>query len=59
VDLLAKGWRLRALTRDIRSNAAQELAGRGVEVVQGDLEDPASMEKAARGVYGIYSVQDF
>jgi uncharacterized protein YbjT (DUF2867 family) len=27
--------------------------------VQGDLEDPASLERAARGVYGIYSVQDF
>jgi len=27
--------------------------------VQGDLEDPLSLERAARGVYGIYSVQDF
>jgi len=28
-------------------------------VVRGDLEDPASLERAARGVYGVYSVQDF
>jgi uncharacterized protein YbjT (DUF2867 family) len=28
-------------------------------MVQGDLEDPTSLEGAARGVYGIYSVQDF
>jgi uncharacterized protein YbjT (DUF2867 family) len=30
-----------------------------VEVVQGDLDDPASVERAVRGVYGVYSVQDF
>jgi uncharacterized protein YbjT (DUF2867 family) len=30
-----------------------------VEVVQGDLEDPASIARAAIGVYGVYSVQDF
>jgi uncharacterized protein YbjT (DUF2867 family) len=27
--------------------------------VRGDLEDPASLENAVRGVYGVYSVQDF
>ena len=57
--MLSKGWKLRALTRDIHSHAAEELSGRGVEVVQGDLENPPSLEKAARGVYGVYSVQDF
>jgi uncharacterized protein YbjT (DUF2867 family) len=57
--LLAKGWRLRALTRDPSSPPAQSLSSRGVELAHGDLEDPASLEKAARGVYGVYSVQDF
>ena len=57
--LLAKGWKLRALTRNPGNPASQELAAKGVEVVQGDLEDPASLDRAARGVYGIYSVQDF
>ena len=57
--MLRKGWRLRALTRNPDSHAAQALAGQGVEVVQGDLDDPPSLERAARGVYGIYSVQDF
>ena len=37
-----KGWKLRALTRNTNSYAAQELARQGVELVQGDLEDPAS-----------------
>ena len=54
-----KGWRLRALSRNTKSYAARELARQGVELVQGDLDDPASLERAARGVYGIYSVQDF
>jgi uncharacterized protein YbjT (DUF2867 family) len=27
--------------------------------MQGDLEDPTALERAARGVYGIFSVQDF
>ncbi len=57
--LLPNGWKLRALTRNPGSHAAQELARQGVEVVQGDLEDPSSLERASRGVYGIFSVQDF
>jgi uncharacterized protein YbjT (DUF2867 family) len=54
-----EGWKLRALTRNPSSYAAKQLASQGVELVQGDLDDPASLERAARGVYGIYSVQDF
>src|SRR5438445_4934576 len=54
-----KGWKLRALARRPESAAARDLAEHGVEIVQGDLEDPASLERAARGAYGIYGVQDF
>ncbi len=57
--MLTKGWKLRALTRNPGSNVAQDLTCQGIEMVQGDLEDPTSLEGAARGVYGIYSVQDF
>lgn len=57
--MLPKGWRLRALTRNPKSYAARQLAEKGVELVEGDMDDPASLERAARGVYGIYSVQDF
>ena len=57
--LLTKGWKIRALTRDPGSVAAQALTARSVEVVRGDLDDPASLEKAVRGTYGVYSVQDF
>jgi uncharacterized protein YbjT (DUF2867 family) len=54
-----KGWKLRALTRNPRSYAAKQLASQGVELMQGDLDDPASLERAVHGVYGVYSVQDF
>jgi uncharacterized protein YbjT (DUF2867 family) len=57
--MLPKGWKLRALTRNSAGEAAQKLARLGLEVVSGDLEDPASLEKALRGAYGVYSVQDF
>src|SRR5258707_4628890 len=57
--MLSKGWRLRAWTRNHSTHAAQDLARKGVEVVQGDLEDPGSLGRAAVGAYGIYSVQDF
>ena len=57
--LRPKGWKLRALTRNPNGYAAKQLAGQGVELAPGDLDDPASLERAARGVYGIYSVQDF
>jgi uncharacterized protein YbjT (DUF2867 family) len=57
--MLPKGWKLRALTRNPNNHAAQDLARKGVEVVQGDLEDPASIARAVTGAYGIYSVQDF
>lgn len=57
--MLPKLWRLRALTRNPTSHAAQELARQGVELIQGDQEDAASLTGAMRGVYGVYSVQDF
>lgn len=57
--LLARGWKPRALSRNPGGAAAQDLVGLGVEVVQGDLEDPASLAPAVRGVHGVFSVQDF
>ena len=58
-NLLPKAWKLRALTRDPGSVSARNLTHQGVEVVKGDLEDAASLESPMRGVYGVYSVQDF
>jgi uncharacterized protein YbjT (DUF2867 family) len=58
-QMLPKGWKLRALTRNVGSVAARVLADQGVEVVRGDMEDVASLAPALRGAYGVYSVQDF
>ena len=57
--LLPKGWRLRALVFKADNATVQRLTEQGLDVVRGDLEDPASLERAVRGVYGVYSVQDF
>jgi uncharacterized protein YbjT (DUF2867 family) len=55
--LLANGWRVRALVRDDTAPAAAALAAAGAELARGDLDDRASIDAAARGAYGIYSVQ--
>jgi len=60
-DHLLKGgeFAVRALTRDPEKPAARALAGRGAEVVEGDLDDRASLDRALAGVYGVFSVQNF
>jgi uncharacterized protein YbjT (DUF2867 family) len=57
--LLADGWQVRALTRNPDGAAAQALATQGAEVVQGDLDDRASLDRTLRGAYGAFSVQNF
>ncbi|MGB9275779.1 MAG: NmrA/HSCARG family protein [Terrimicrobiaceae bacterium] len=50
---------VRAVTRDTNSNKAKELAGLGAELVQADVDDPASVNKALEGAYGAYFVTFF
>ena len=57
-ELLARGFRVRALTRKPDSDAATALAGLGAEVVQGDLDDEASVRAALDGVWGAFAVQN-
>ena len=57
--LLAQGWKVRALTRDVNKPAAQELAAAGSEMVAGDMDSRAELEAAFKGVYGVFSVQNF
>lgn len=57
--LLADGWKVRALTRDINKPAAQELASLGAELVPGDMENRAELDAAFKGAYGVFSVQNF
>jgi uncharacterized protein YbjT (DUF2867 family) len=58
-SLLDRGFRVRGLTRDPQKPEARALADQGAEVVQGDMEDRSSMERALEGAYGIFSVQNF
>jgi uncharacterized protein YbjT (DUF2867 family) len=57
--LLAKDFRVRALTRNAKSEKALVLAARGAEIVEGNLEDRAALDGALKGVYGVFSVQNF
>jgi uncharacterized protein YbjT (DUF2867 family) len=49
----------RAITRDPSSEKAQALEDLGAEVVQADLDDRASLERAFAGAYGVYAVTNF
>src|SRR6185503_14665380 len=57
--LLADGWKVRALTRDVNKPAAQELKSLGAEIVAGDMDDRAQLDAAFDGAYGVFSVQNF
>ena len=52
------GFKLRALTRKPDGDAAKAVAALGAEVVAGDLNDAASLERAMTGVWGVFSVQN-
>jgi len=56
--LLANGHKVRAMTRSPEGEAAQALAAQGAEIIQGDLDDPASLEQALAGVWGVFAVQN-
>jgi uncharacterized protein YbjT (DUF2867 family) len=56
--LLNGGWTVRALTRNPTSAKAQRLKALGAHVVQGDLDNLASLRPALEGVYGVFSLQN-
>jgi uncharacterized protein YbjT (DUF2867 family) len=50
---------VRAVTRDVNSDKARELADMGAEVVFADLDDQKSLENAFAGAYGAFCVTFF
>ena len=50
------GFAARAITRDVNSDKAKELAKLGAEVVAADIDDAKSLEKAFQGAYGAFCV---
>jgi uncharacterized protein YbjT (DUF2867 family) len=53
------GFVARAITRDVNSDKAKELAKLGAEVVAADLDNPESITKAFEGAYGVFCVTFF
>ena len=53
------GFAARALTRDVNSDKAKELARLGAEVVAADVDDAESLKRAFKGAYGAYCVTFF
>ena len=53
------GFSVRAVTRDVSSDKAKELASLGAEVVAGDVDDMESLKAALAGAYGAYFVTFF
>lgn len=58
-ELKGKGFKLRAMTRKPGSDAAKAIAAEtGAELVQGDLDDAASLKNALNGAWGVFAVQN-
>jgi len=57
-ELLAHGYRVRAMTRKPQSDPALALGKLGAELVQGDLDDEASIARALEGAWGAFAVQN-
>ena len=55
----AGSFRARAITRDPGSAKSRALAALGAEIVQGDLDDAASIQRAFEGAWGAYCVTFF
>jgi uncharacterized protein YbjT (DUF2867 family) len=49
----------RALTRNVGSDRARQLASQGAEVIEADLDDETGLRKAFDGAYGAYVVTNF
>ncbi len=50
-ELLARGHKVRAMTRNPDSPNAKAMADLGATVVRGDLDDEASLDRVLKGVW--------
>jgi len=57
-ELAGKGFTLRAMTRHPTGEAALKLDAVGAQIVEGDLDDDASLRKCLKGAWGTYAVQN-
>lgn len=58
--LLAKGYKVRAVTRNVDSASAKALQAKGAELVQvKNMDDVGSLETAIKGAYGVFLVTNY
>ncbi|KAK4497953.1 hypothetical protein PRZ48_010609 [Zasmidium cellare] len=53
------GWKVRGITRDVSKPSNAALRELGIELVQADLDDPVSLERAFEGANIVFAVTDF
>ncbi|KAI1079915.1 hypothetical protein F5B20DRAFT_541594 [Whalleya microplaca] len=53
------GYKVRGITRNPNSEKAKALTAKGVEMVQGELGDPTSLERAFEGAHIIFGMTDY
>src|SRR3954466_12840931 len=58
-SLLRKGFRVKALARSAASPQAEALKNTGAEIVEGDLNNPASFSEHLSNAAGIFCVLTF
>jgi uncharacterized protein YbjT (DUF2867 family) len=56
--LVKDGWRVLGLTRDPSSDKAKRLGAMGVELVQADMADRTSLDRACAGADGLFALQN-
>lgn len=57
-ELLSEGFKVKAMTRNPEGDGAKSLAKLGAEIIQGDLDNSASLEQALEGIWGVFAVQN-
>jgi uncharacterized protein YbjT (DUF2867 family) len=57
-ELLTLGYNVKAMTRKPEGEKAQALAKLAAEIIQGDLDDFASLQRATKDVWGVFAVQN-
>ena len=58
-ELARRGYTVHGLTRNPDSDASRALTELGIQMVRGDFDDTASLDRALAGAYGAFSVQQY
>ena len=58
-NLLQQGYTVKALTRNKDSTKAAALNDQGIDIIEGNLDDPSTYNHHLKGVDGVFSGNDF